>query len=184
MYWISVSALGSLWYFYCKGRKKINPNEHETFVTLAPGAAETAGTEQDTSADPEPADTPEPHQSLAALKQATDHLERHTLYSRAIDAAYRKRNTDPAMRTLVIEYGNSYVKEFPKLKPVVFKQFKDDPKILGIFKQLAIVLEEDKAYERAMDICRTAINHELEDGTKTGYEGRLGRLMKKKGTAV
>lgn len=170
MYWISVSALGALWYFFYKGKKKASPDGKETIVTKAfawtKKAGKTGGIKEDRQA--------------KTLKNTTDPLERHTLYTQAIDAAYKKRTADKKMRSLVIKSGTSYVREFPELKASVFKEFGENPKIVTVFKQLAIVFEEDEAFDRAMDICRTAMVHELEDGTKTGYEGRLERLMKKK----
>ncbi|MFO7886537.1 MAG: hypothetical protein R6U68_17130, partial [Desulfobacteraceae bacterium] len=55
-----------------------------------------------------------------------------------------------------------------------------DPKIIPVFKMLAIMLEEDGAYDQAVAVCRTALANGLEDGTKTGFEGRIKRLLKKK----
>jgi hypothetical protein len=36
--------------------------------------------------------------------------------------------------------------------------------------------EEDGAYDQAVAVCRTA----LEDGTKTGFEGWIERILKKR----
>jgi hypothetical protein len=55
-----------------------------------------------------------------------------------------------------------------------------DPKIIPVFKMLAIMLEEDGAYDQAVAVCRTALDNGLEDGTKTGFEGRIKRILKKK----
>ncbi|MFO7911047.1 MAG: hypothetical protein R6V15_02680 [Desulfotignum sp.] len=55
-----------------------------------------------------------------------------------------------------------------------------DPKLIPVFKMLDIMLEEDGAYDQAVEVCRTALDNGLEDGTKTGFEGRIQRILKKK----
>lgn len=47
-----------------------------------------------------------------------------------------------------------------------------------IYKSLAIVLQEDQKFEKAIDLCIKAINLKMDDGTKTGYPGRIERLKK------
>jgi len=41
------------------------------------------------------------------------------------------------------------------------------------------VLIIKEVFDQAIDICLTALAHGIEDGTKTGFEGRIERLMKK-----
>lgn len=56
--------------------------------------------------------------------------------------------------------------EFPKLS-------------VPSFKRLAIIYEQQKRYEEAIEICEKAISYELDDGTMGGFEGRIERLQKK-----
>ncbi len=180
MYWLSVSALGTLYYFYCKGKKKYarhDPDQAEPAEIKTEPAKEKPKAQEkikDASA-PEP-DPDNPLESLKSMDSITDPWDRHMIYTQSIDLAYKKRKADPDMRGLVKEYGTLYVNEFPELKAAV------TDRMVPVFKQLAITLEEDKAYEKAVNVCMTAITHELDDGTKTGFEGRMERIRKKIGS--
>jgi hypothetical protein len=54
------------------------------------------------------------------------------------------------------------------------------PEQVETFKMLAIVMGEDERYDEAVDICKKALSLGLEDGTNTGFEGRIARLEKKR----
>lgn len=48
------------------------------------------------------------------------------------------------------------------------------------FKRLAIIYEKRKEYDKAIDICKQAINLRLiKDGSQGGYPGRMARLTRK-----
>lgn len=47
------------------------------------------------------------------------------------------------------------------------------------FKILALVLEKEKNYKEAIKICELALKHNQDDGTKSGFEGRMEKLNKK-----
>jgi hypothetical protein len=44
---------------------------------------------------------------------------------------------------------------------------------------MAIAMEEDQRYQDALEVCRIAVEWDLDDGTKTGYAGRINRIKKK-----
>ena len=48
-----------------------------------------------------------------------------------------------------------------------------------MFPYLATVLTEDGHYDEAIEVCRKAINFGLDDGTKSGFAGRIERIRKK-----
>lgn len=169
MYWISVSALGALVYFYLKGRKLSCPMENQETVSgtvkkSEPGSR-SKGAEKTV---------------YEALEKESAPLKRHEIYTQAIDEAYKQRNKSKVKRALLIRMAGEYVAEFPEIEQAVLAELGDRPKVISVFKQLAIVLEENKSWDAAMEICKKAISYGLEDGTKTGYAGRIDRLEKKK----
>nr|NJM04790.1 hypothetical protein [Desulfobacula sp.] len=172
MYWISVTALGAFVYFYLKGRKKNEPGEVKDEPT-------EKASEKGRVPDPEMKNLHTPAEMLKALKKIKTPWERHLGYIQCLEPAYKKRAMDQKMRDLSKDLAQAYVKEFSELKAAVFEKLGEDPKEVIIFKQLAILFEEDREYEKAIDVCRNAIALGLSDGTKTGYEGRLERLGKK-----
>lgn len=168
MYWISVSALCAIVYFYALGKKKrVNPPaadaEKETVLNRA---------------EPEP-DITDLDQLLEAMAGVSDPVARHELYSGQIDRAYKQRHTDPAMKKMFVTCAENYVKEFPEAKEALFESLGDMPKIVPVFRQLAIFYEENQAYDQAVALCRQALSLGVEDGTKTGFNGRIARIRKK-----
>jgi hypothetical protein len=168
MYWISVTALSALFYFYLRGRKK---NE--------PGALKGTTTERKENKGAAAKAPRSPEEMHNLLDQEPDPWKRHLIYISCLDQVYKKRSEDQKRHDLARDYAQAYVKEFPDLKPAVFENLGEAPKMVSAFKQLAILFEEDQEYEKALDICKNAMVHGLVDGTKTGYEGRMKRLSKK-----
>ena len=115
---------------------------------------------------------------VAALAAVDAPLDRHRLYLRIVDAAYKERE-DSEHRQLCLEYGQRYIEEFPQMEADLREAHEGDLPLIPVFKQMAITLEEDGDYEAGIAVSETAIAHEVEDGTKTGFEGRIKRLQKK-----
>lgn len=162
MYWISVTAVSALVYFYLKGRRKIEPKQE---------VKEKANESSEASQNPEVI--------FQGLDVIADPWERHVIYTDCLDIAYKKRGDDHQMRGSAKNWAMDYIKEFPELKTAVFEHFGENSRLVSVFKQLTILFEEDREYEKALDICRKAMDYGLEDGTKTGYEGRMERLNRK-----
>jgi hypothetical protein len=144
-------------------------------------ASQEKDTGQGVSGHDKKADNDSPPESEKTLETASDPWERHLLYLQTIEAAYRGRRTNMEDRSTAIALSHQYLSEFPDLRQAVFDNMTDqDPKIIPVFKMLAIMLEEDGAYDQAVAVCRTALDNGLEDGTKTGFEGRIQRILKKR----
>jgi len=172
MYWISVTALGALFYFYLKGRKKNKPGELKD-------ESNEKTSEKSQVLDPEVENLKTSEEMLKTLKSIKTPWERHLAYIQCLDPIYKKRTLDQKMHDLAKDLAQAYFEEFSELKEAVFQELGEEPKVVVIFKQLAILFEEDHEYENAINVCRNAILLGLTDGTKTGYEGRLERLDKK-----
>jgi hypothetical protein len=115
---------------------------------------------------------------LAALPAVTNSLDRHRLYLRIVDMAYRQRET-AENRDICREYGRRYIDEFPEMESTLREAQDGDLPTIPVFKQMAIILEEDGDYEAGIAVSEKAIAHEVDDGTKTGFAGRIKRLKNK-----
>ena len=133
-----------------------------------------------TSAAPDPAElaADDIDGMLAALPAVTNPLDRHRLYLRIVDAAYRERD-EAENRDICLEYGQRYIDEFPKMETALRAAHDGDLPPIPVFKQMAITLEEDGDYEAGIAVSEKALAHEVDDGTKTGFAGRIKRLQKK-----
>ena len=192
MYWISVSALGALAFFYLKGKKGAQPEKEdrgssgsaETVGSTA-GAAETkaaaAEPEDKAAAASVPVDQAgeNPEELKQRLSSEKDPYTRHLFYEQAVGEAYKERRKSDKMLSMTLSMGSDYVKEFEQLKEAVFEKMGNGPKQVVVFKQLAIALEEQKEFKKAIKVCETANSLGLDDGTKTGYEGRIARIKRK-----
>jgi len=112
------------------------------------------------------------------LPELVSPLDRHELLSAVIKKTYALRS-QPAMRARLYEFGQVYIGEFDRMAPLLQKSSQGRPVEAPAIKSLAIALEEDRKFDAAIDLCRKALAWGLDDGTKTGYEGRIRRIKKK-----
>lgn len=117
---------------------------------------------------------------LKDLSNKTDLFERHLIFQNIVTQTYRRRK-DPEMLKICIEIGEKHLLEFKKIAPVIKKRYGGSLQGVTTFKNLAIVLAEREEYDKAIEVCKMAMSYNLEDGTKTGFKGRLKRIEKKKG---
>lgn len=92
------------------------------------------------------------------------------VYNKIAKLTYPRRK-ESKMRAVFISHANKYIDTFKIKSPV-------DSVSENIYKCLAIVLQEDHKFEEALGLCQKAIRLGLDDGTKTGYPGRIERLKK------
>jgi hypothetical protein len=91
-------------------------------------------------------------------------------YNKIVKLTYPRRK-ESKMRAVFRFHANKYVDTF-KIKSQA------DTVSENIYKCLAIVLQEDQEFEKALGLCQKAMQLGLDDGTKTGYPGRMERLKK------
>jgi hypothetical protein len=120
-----------------------------------------------------------PGEPAKTLEAESDPWQRHVLYTQDIETAYRDRKTSRDAHDRAIDLAENYIRELPDLKQAVFNRLGDKPKVISAFKQLAIILEEDGEYDRAVAICQAALANGIDDGTRTGFAGRMNRILKK-----
>jgi hypothetical protein len=114
-------------------------------------------------------------------------LQRHFLLSALVKKVYSRKD-EASYRAKLYDYGQTYFLEFDEMAPILkrHKRHKghaeDKPMEVPVLKWLAITMEEDGKYEEALEICELALKWNLDDGTKTGFQGRIGRIQKKQAT--
>ncbi len=178
MYWVTVTMLGMAHYFFRQGRSSGSDTKKQ--ARRVNGDAGTATrTSVMADADNRGADIPRIRDLEISLDTESDPGERHLIYSHIIETAYRNRRTNADDLQTAMELSQQYMAEFASLRDPVLKMMGDDPKIIPVFKMLAIMLEESGEYDQAIQVCKTALGYGIEDGTKTGFEGRIERILKK-----
>lgn len=114
---------------------------------------------------------------LRALQTPTNPVDRHFLLLTIVQQAYRNRN-NPEMRSILLKHARQHVDEFSGLAGPLKQELGKLPQV-PTFPYLATVLTEDGHYDEAIEVCRKAINFGLDDGTKSGFAGRIERIRKK-----
>lgn len=111
-----------------------------------------------------------------ALSANGRHIENeHFMYNELIKAYYKERNN----RDDAIEKCIEYCKSDISIVDEFLSSWDGDPPRIPSFKRLAIIYENRGKYEEATEICDKAIDRNLSDKTKGGFEGRKQRILNK-----
>ena len=119
---------------------------------------------------------------INALDSKTDDLvDRHFLLMAVVAETYRLRS-DPQMADKCLQVAQTHCDEFSsivgELKAWASESGHDLPRV-PTFQHYATLLTERGEFDRAIQVCESAIGFGLDDGTKGGYEGRIERIKKK-----
>lgn len=120
---------------------------------------------------------------LKAVKTDTNPVDRHFLLQTIVDETYKRREEEK-YRDLCIAYSEKHLKEFSEtIVSALKEEFNGDlPRVLT-FQYYSTLLTELGDFERAINVCETAISFGLHDGTKSGFQGRIDRIIKKKNSS-
>lgn len=114
---------------------------------------------------------------LKQLYKTRDHVDTHFLYLNLIGQAYNHRD-EPDARALFKKLAPEHIEKFSTIRGPLMKDLGVLPQV-PTFQYLATVYTEDGEYENAIAVCENAIAFGLNDGTKSGYQGRIERIKKK-----
>ena len=117
-------------------------------------------------------------QMLKAASTKTNPIDRHFLLQSIVDATYKLRKEEK-YRKLCIEYAEKHLKELPDIAPALKEDMDGTLPRITTFQHYSTVLTEDREYEKAISICKKAIEYGLHDNTISGFEGRITRIKKK-----
>lgn len=118
---------------------------------------------------------------LETTECRSNSVDRHFLLLKIVEATYKQRKT-PAHRRLLFEYGRTHLREFEGLAPQLRAEFDGKLPVVPTFQFLATALTEDGKFDEAIEVCELALQYGLIDGTKSGFEGRISRIKKKRVT--
>jgi hypothetical protein len=116
---------------------------------------------------------------LHAMFLKTNLIDRHFLLLSIVKQTYAKRS-DPQMREICRSVGETHIQGFGEIVPALKTDFHGIIPRVPTFQHLATVFAEDRNYDRAIEVCETAIRHGLNDYTKVGFEGRIARIQRQR----
>ncbi|MFQ5503114.1 MAG: hypothetical protein ACE5EQ_12595 [Phycisphaerae bacterium] len=107
--------------------------------------------------------------------------ERHFILSSIVSVTYGMRDEDSEMRALCETIAGKHIREFPRLARSLRASRRANgqtPELphVSTFQYLATLLTEKGEYHKAIEICELAISYGLNDGTKSGFQGRIQRI--------
>ncbi len=113
------------------------------------------------------------------LDDICDPVLRNLLLNRLVTGYYRLR-PDPRYRAALYRVADLQMEEAPSILEGIEEMGRPRPAGIAAFKSMAIALDEDGRQETAIAVCELALSLGLRDGTKTGFEGRIARLEKRR----
>jgi hypothetical protein len=116
---------------------------------------------------------------LHAMSLKTNPIDRHFLLLSIVEQTYAKRS-DPQMREICRSVGETHIQEFGEIVPALKTDFHGIIPRVPTFQHLATVYTEDGNYDQAIEVCKTAIRHGLDDNTKSGFEERITRIERQR----
>jgi tetratricopeptide (TPR) repeat protein len=102
----------------------------------------------------------------------------HFFYQEAAECYYKQRDFNPAALRLSEELCEKDLALFPYYAPQMISKYGSIPRIVTI-KRLITIYDKSNRIPEAIELCKTALRYELDDGTKGGYPALLKRLEKK-----
>jgi hypothetical protein len=100
-------------------------------------------------------------------------VQKNDLYNLALSNASKNKDNQEALLLCEV-LGEEYL-EFYEENSTETKSGKFNISYLSYIKALTHL----QRYDLAIEVCENAITHGFTDGTQTGYEGRIKRLLKK-----
>lgn len=114
---------------------------------------------------------------LRATQLQTNLIDRHFLLQGIVKEAYARR-ADPDMASLCARYAEVHLAEFEAISRALVADMGMMPRV-STFQDYATVLMERGEFDRAIEVCESAKQYGLSDGTKAGFDGRIARIKKK-----
>ena len=115
---------------------------------------------------------------LEVTSLKTNLVNRHFLLQSIVEKSYKLRDEE-TYKDLCLEHAKIHISEFDYIAPALKKDMNGDLPRVITFQHYATLLTEIGEYEKAISVCKKAIEYGLNDGTKSNYEGRIERIMKK-----
>ncbi len=112
-----------------------------------------------------------------ASRLSSNPIDRHFLLLQICRHAYKQR-ANRQMRTKFLSYARQHLNEFPNMVVALKREFGGTLPRVPTFQNLATTLTEDGAFEEAISVCDVALAQGLNDGTSSGFHGRIARIRR------
>lgn len=117
-------------------------------------------------------------------------IDRHFYYNNAIEHYYKLRDKEEGALDKCVKLCKEDIEISSEVLRLMknnrtFKHYDESGKLIFTpphfpsFKKLAIIYDKQERYEEAIEVCKIAMQYNLKDGTKGGFEGRITRLKNK-----
>jgi len=115
---------------------------------------------------------------LKATDIKTNLIDRHHLLQSIVAETFKLRK-EKKYRMLCIKYAEKHLEELSSILIALKEDLPDMLPRVTTFQKYATILTEDGDFEKAIKVCKKAISYGLDDGTQSGYKGRIERIKKK-----
>jgi hypothetical protein len=112
------------------------------------------------------------------LEDICDPVLRNRLLNPLVTSLYRLRS-DSKHRDAFYRVADLQIEEAPSILEGIKEIGMPRPASIEAFRTMAIALDEDGHQDAAIAVCELALSLGLEDGTKSGFRGRISRLKNK-----
>lgn len=116
-------------------------------------------------------------ESLLFVFEKQSNVKKHFLYLNIVNESYKLRE-NKVLRELCKLMSERHISEFSSFKDSLMAEHGRLPRV-PTFQHYATILTEDGDFEKAIQVCETAIAFNLKDGTKLDYQGRIARIESK-----
>lgn len=119
---------------------------------------------------------------LRALDVKTNPVDRHFLLLGIAEQTF-KRRSDPSMARDCARISDLHLAEFPQLAPALKSEFNGVFPRVPTFQNYSSLLVEKGQFDKAIEVCQSALRYGLHDGTQSGFQGRIARIRRKQAEA-
>ena len=114
---------------------------------------------------------------IKALSTRTNLIDRHHLLMSIVREAYKNRKQSHMVQLCAL-VSELHLSEFSGIAPALRKDGGEQLPRVTTFQFYATLLSEQGRVSRAIEVCEMAIKFGLQDSTKSGFIGRIGRIQR------
>ncbi len=170
--WFTIGAVGGLFLLYAKGSTYYRRNRKRRINARQGGISAKERVQQALMSG-------NVDYMISALDKTQDPILRDALLGQIIAEYYRERS-DTDAKEAFYRYAHQHVEEIPNMLAELEKNGQERPERIETLRMIAIAMEQDGRYDEAIGMCEKALSFGLQNGTKTGFEGRIDRIARKR----
>jgi tetratricopeptide (TPR) repeat protein len=170
--WVSIGAIGGLFLLYTKGARRARRKGDKSIDAAQKRISSKERVEQALMSG-------NVDDMISTLDKTQDPILRNALLGQIITEYYRQR-ADADAKEAFYRFANLHVEEIPGVLEALEKNGQERPERIETLKMIAIAMEQDGRFDEAIEMCQKALSFGLQNGTKTGFEGRIDRITRRR----